>query len=474
MPSNARTTHRPFPVATLRKAILWAVVVVLLSSITAHGDDTPQANFISYDAAKAVIVGMADSLPQELKALGPLDAAKWNVWVQERDREIRQRLKRGEEDTLTNLLRFGVTYTKEYRIEDEHLVRYGSSSLVNAFANNRADDLVRALSAPHLSSGLAEMRDFLLKQGFSFTTAQGRSKVKRYLLANLAAMRDEFVKYRATKKDESRFQLFQDRGISLDTNLWPDYQLDVSLRQLKAKALLKPNSVRRVAIVGPGLDFVNKEAGVDFYPPQTTQPFLVLDTLFRLGLADPATVELYTLDISQSINHHLQRVRRNAVEGSDYVVQLPWNTARPMSDEYRKAFVAFWQRAGDKVGEPVTAIPVPAAAAGTETRAVKIKPHIVRKVTPLDMNVVYQRIRLASVEGFDLVIGTNIFLYYGKFEQSLARANLAAMLKPGGFLLSNDKLPDTVPSGLHKVLDTDVVSSVQPLIRDTVFCYQRE
>ena len=62
----------------------------------------------------------------------------------------------------------------------------------------------------------------------------------------------------------------------------------------------------------------------------------------------------------------------------------------------------------------------------------------------------------------------------GEFEQSLARANVAAMLRPGGFLLSNDKLPDTVPSGLTDVLDTPVVISVEPLVRDVVFCYQRE
>jgi hypothetical protein len=47
------------------------------------------------------------------------------------------------------------------------------------------------------------------------------------------------------------------------------------------------------------------------------------------------------------------------------------------------------------------------------------------------------------------------------------------MLKPGGYLISNDKLPDTVPSGLTDVLDTPVVSSVEPLVSDVVFCYQR-
>ena len=54
---------------------------------------------------------------------------------------------------------------------------------------------------------------------------------------------------------------------------------------MKARGLLKPGAVRRVAIVGPGLDFADKDVGFDIYPQQTLQPFAVLDSLKRLGLA---------------------------------------------------------------------------------------------------------------------------------------------------------------------------------------------
>ena len=99
---------------------------------------------------------------------------------------------------------------------------------------------------------------------------------------------------------------------------------------------------------------------------------------------------------------------------------------------------------------------------------------MVRQITPLDTNIVYQRLVLPPEQAFDLVIGTNIFVYYGEFEQSLARANIAAMLRPGGFLVSNDKLPDVVLSGLDDVLETTVVSSVEPRVADVVFSYQRK
>jgi hypothetical protein len=237
--------------------------------------------------------------------------------------------------------------------------------------------------------------------------------------------------------------------------------------------MLKPGGVRRIAIVGPGLDFANKEAGNDFYPPQTIQPFAVLDSLIRLGIASPSTVELDTLDMSENVNVHVAHIRRAAAQGHSYILQLPWNTERPMSEEYRAHFVDYWQKLGNQIGQPVAPIPVPEAAGSTQTRAVKVRPDIVGRVTPLDVNVVYQRLSWPADCAYDLVIGTNIFLYYGAFEQSLARANVSAMLRPGGFLISNDRLADKAPSELKDVLEVPVDMSEQPLIQDIMFFYQR-
>ncbi len=127
-------------------------------------------------------------------------------------------------------------------------------------------------------------------------------------------MQKEFLQAREAAKT-NRDQMFQNRGISLDSNLWPDYDLDLSLQTLMKQGMLKPGSIRRVAIVGPGLDFVNKQQGVDYYPPQTTQPFAVLDSLLRLGLAKPDGLELYTFDISSRVNLHIEAARKNAALG---------------------------------------------------------------------------------------------------------------------------------------------------------------
>jgi hypothetical protein len=267
---------------------------------------------------------------------------------------------------------------------------------------------------------------------------------------------------------------FQHRGISLDSNLWPDYDVDLALQTLLKAKMLQAGQVERVAIVGPGLDFVNKQEGVDYYSPQSTQPFAVLDSLLRLGLAKPSDIDLYTLDISPRVNLHIETARKNAARGQGYTVQLPWYAEGRWTDEFRKSFTQYWRALGSQIADPIGAIPVPSQSPGFETRAIKIHASIVGRINPINTNIVYQRLPLPPNKRFDLMIGTNIFIYYGKFEQSLARANIAAALKPGGFLLSNQQLEDAVPSGLEQVMVIDVPMTSPPVITDHIYCYRRK
>ena len=82
---------------------------------------------------------------------------------------------------------------------------------------------------------MKEMRSFLQRKGFSLETQTDRARVKKYLLENLARMRDEFNAYREKIKkagETELSELYSDRGISLDTNLWPDYDLDQQFQKL--------------------------------------------------------------------------------------------------------------------------------------------------------------------------------------------------------------------------------------------------
>jgi hypothetical protein len=452
----------------------------LLAVASVAQEKTPQ--FVTLEQAQPVMNAFRQELPDELRNRKPADLdAYWPQWVSKRDQEVRARLDQGEEDTITNLLRFGVTYTQQPRIDWPNLFRYGQSVGVDFWVQNRADDLVRALSSPGKNEHMRSARSFLEKKGYSFRTEAERARVKEYLLANLKRMQKEFVGFQeqlnalraANKLDEAKMleldsHLFQNRGISLDTNIRPNFAIEQTLKDLSSKGLLAARSVHRVAIVGPGLDFVNKEEGVDFYPTQTIQPFALLDSLLKLKLADAGALEIVTYDISTSVNHHIQRMRTRAAQGLPYELQIPWDATKTWTPE----FTAYWENIGLQVGSPGRALPVPDATPELKMRAIKIPVRSVNAIRPVDMNVVFQYNDLSDANRYDLVIGTNIFVYYSAFEQALALRNLSQMIRPGGFLLSNNLLAVYPGCKLREAGRT--LSPLSKTETETIFWYRRE
>ena len=110
--------------------------------------------------------------------------------------------------------------------------------------------------------------------------------------------------------------------------------------------------------------------------------------------------------------------------------------------------VAYWERFGDRIGERVTPAAAPVELAGVvDVRAVRVPPAVVLTVMPHDLNIVLQRLEpLAPGERFDLIIATNLLVYYDVFERSLALANVEKMLRPGGLFLANNSTPVILPA----------------------------
>jgi hypothetical protein len=253
-----------------------------------------------------------------------------------------------------------------------------------------------------------------------------------------------------------------------------DFGLERTFEAIKAKGLGAAVSVGRVGIVGPGLDFTDKHDGHDFYPQQTIQPFAIIDSLMRLGLAKSNGLHLTTLDVNLRINQHLEAARQRARAGTVYPLALPWNMDLP----WNPSLVAYWERFGASIGEVAKDVVVPPNAGTVQVRAVRVRPAVVMSIVPQDVNIVLQRLEpLLAHERFDLIIATDVLIYYDVFEQSLALANVAKMLRPGGLFLSNNAvfgLPG-IPMGL--VGYTDVIYMTLPgigEIRDRLVWYMRE
>ncbi len=460
--------------------------------------------YLSYEDAKPYLEAEAEILPQGLSGKSPSELARdWPEWVAHRDTEIRARLLQGDEDTIINFLLFGTSYTKQSRITQKQLEQIGrrqsspAGTIDPALAKLagslqiRADDLIRAMSTPGNNDRLIFARRLLAEhKGFRLNTTEGRAQAKAYLLASVVRVLGEFSAYSkiletarvqgASEEFIERSRLFRSRGLSSDTSLLPNFAIEEALKALLGRRLLPAGSVRRVAIIGPGLDFTDKQEGYDFYPQQSIQPFALIDSLLRLGLARPDALQVNTFDLSPRVNDHLAQAKLRARRGQEYVLQLPYD---PQA-QWKPEAVRYWERFGDRVGSPLPSLGSPPASSSSSSssnnsdgalkmRAVRVRPAIASLLSPVDLNIVLQRLEVSASEPFDLIIATNILVYYDTFEQSLAMANIERMLRPGGFLLSNNALLELPFSRLHAVDYSTVVYSERQSDGDHIVWYQR-
>ena len=427
-------------------------------------------------AAAVLPIPYEDAKPL-LEANGKIiTAAEWPAWVAKRNADIRGRLAQGDEDSVVNLWLYGTSFTKLPRVTDREATQLANPEKVQGLLLARLDDFVAALAKPGTNERLLFARDLVTRKGISLASEAGRDKAKEYLVAIRERVIAENERYRRAAASPSEHStLFRDRGLSSDTRLTASFAIDKALEALAASGWIPAGGVKRVAVVGPGLDFTDKAEGYDFYPQQTIQPFAIVDSLVRLkltaGLKACVTcdgLDVTTLDLSPSVNRHLEAARKRASAGASYVIQLPL-AKDEAKHEWHSDLVAYWQRFGAAIGKTVPAAPVPAVVGDVNVRAVAIRPSIVTAITTRDVNIILER---TDDEPFDLIVATNILVYYDAFEQGLALANIAKMLKPGGFFLTNYAVSPLPPMETTASSTTTVFFDRQGN-GDAIYAYRR-
>ncbi len=425
---------------------------------------------LSFATAGPVLEALASERPPQLKKP---NEGNWKAWAQEEDNVVRARLEQGALDSMINLLLFGTSFTIQPRVIT---MRDFEDPVVQA----RVADLVKALRDAKNNERLIFLRNVLQSRGIHPERFAGLERTKTFVLENLRrvvqeqnTIRERFDQAGGESDQEAglskRSLVFRDRGISVDTTILSSFGIEAALRDMKDRAVLAKRSIARVAVIGPGLDFTDKGFGYDFYPLQTLQPFAIYDSLVRLGLAEPGKIEVIAFDISQEVLEHLRRARDRAEKGENYVVQLP-RESWPWAAEA----VDYWRSFGSEIGTPVAPIQPPPALNGLETRAVAIRPEVVLSCKPVDLNVVFEQFAGSATKPFDLIIATNVFLYYDTFEQALALRNISTLLKPGGFFLTNDWLPHVSQTTMRSTEYTPVRYGESADWGDNVFWWQRQ
>ena len=275
------------------------IVLLFLAVVAAWGvqrDSTassrPAARRMALAEARPVVAALAEHAPAELRGPSADFERTWANWVAQREAGIRSRIARGDEDSVVNLMLYGSRFTRRPRATPDALAASRTGMQLGDVMDGRLQDLVEAVEAPANDERVAFARHVIERQGLT-VGPRSRAATRAYLLALRSRVLAENEHYArraaATAGNESDRRaatatLYRDRGLSTDSSLRVDFVLEQALAAVHERRALS-GRVDRVAVVGPGLDFIDKAQGHDFYPVQMIQPFAVADSLLRVGLA---------------------------------------------------------------------------------------------------------------------------------------------------------------------------------------------
>lgn len=402
------------------------------------------------------------------------EANAWDDWIRARDAEVRGRIDRGIEDSISNLILYGTSFTTLPRISSVEYAASESRELTPA-TTARIHALAMAVPTEARNERVRFVRNFLARRGIA------RDSVETFLAQNLRRFIAEQAEYQKKLKDAessadptavylARGTLFETRGLSVDTSLLPNFAIEETLRAMVKKGALTPGSMYRIAVIGPGLDFTDKRDGYDFYPLQTLQPFATLETVARLGLGKAEDVQVVCLDLNSAVISHVAKLAELGRAGRPYTVQLPRD---PQADWSPEA-VSYWKEFGQLLGYPVRPLLVPVTLSGVVSRAVAMRPQYAAHVQAYNVNIVGQTLDFPVGQGFDLMIATNVLVYYDRFQQALAMANIAHMLNHGGLFLANNVLPAQHTNDLEYLGRRTTAFTPNGAYGDDVVVYRRQ
>jgi SAM-dependent methyltransferase len=410
--------------------------------------------------ARPVLAAFGHGVPPGLRDWARADAdTQWSAWVKHRDADIRARIATGDEDSVVNLMLYGTRFTRWPRATPGDIAASAASVPLVDVMDGRVADLVTAIESPGGDERLQFVRHVVERHGID-VGATSREATRRYLIGLRSRVLSENERYArrlaavpATDVSQQRAAnatLYRDRGLSSDTSLRVDFALEQALAAMRDRGDLARRPLGPVAVVGPGLDFVDKAQGYDLHPVQMIQPFALADSLRRLGVAERPTVT--ALDISPRVIAHLRDARQRAGRRETYRLHLLLEQDGAGS-RLDPALVNFWRRFGDHIGSG-TVGEIPAGPAReVRARAVDVRPEAVLDVSGVELNIVLERLSNAEIMNrFDLVVATNVLIYYDSFEQALAVSNIASMLRGGGLLMTNQPVPVPTACGLSPVL----------------------
>jgi hypothetical protein len=254
--------------------------------------------------------------------------------------------------------------------------------------------------------------------------------LREYLRAMRFVYQKEFVAQPAGAAAVA--ELYRARGLSTDTAVEAGYVVHTGLGIIRA---LEPDRrIRRVLIVGPGLDLAPRTGLVEAGPPESYQPWAVIDALLSLGLSLANDLHVVGADINPRVVDHLTKSRVDPPVLT-LVSEIRESDTVTFSADYREYFAQLGRAIaeGDPVREGTAAL-----AQGHLRKTVRVGKTAAGTLAAATLDIVTERL---DAPAFDLIVATNILPYFDDAELMLAMSNIAGMLGPGGIFLHNEPRP---------------------------------
>lgn len=332
----------------------------------------------------------------------------------------------------------------------------------------RLADLLRSLRTPSADERLSYFRQLLRGAG---DTPSVDALYPDYVRVARFLYRKEFIAGGGSPSDVAAVaELYHTRPLSSDTEIEAGFGVSVGLATLR---VLDPAlRVARVLVVGPGLDFAPRTDLVDAVPPQSYQPFAVADALLTHSLASERDLHVHAVDVNPRVVGALQAFAQGRVT-LHLFTGIAESAERPFSTEFRAYLRSLGRAIGDAAPRP------PGVRSDVRYQhSIAVRESISRAMSAARLNVMTER--PIDQPPFDLAVVTNVFAYFDDRQLALALSNIAALLRPGGYLLHNEVRPAL--GDMAASLDMPAVHMRTLLLRgpaarplyDVIYLHQRQ
>lgn len=210
-----------------------------------------------------------------------------------------------------------------------------------------------------------------------------------------------------------------------------------------------PKPVKKILVVGPGLDMVPTSLGSFMPPPQTYEPVAIEDVAIGSLGAKAGELRIDLVDINQGVIDHLNGGKKGGA--SQLWLSIPKG----------KASQTILQFASHIPGVQKKDL----GTGSNDQAVVTIPQEAVQNFTPIAGDITADRI---GADGdYDVVVMMNTFMYLDEKGKLLALENIARLLKPGGVLVTDileEEGDDSGPcgalkdNGLHQIKDASPYS----------------